>query len=229
MTRSHGNSPCFFMHLNKQKFLKPFLDIPLNLILFYIAKTEDTELAMMTLDHCLFQMDTCQRTWPFSCMTIRYNRFSFDLMPVLIKLTVECFLLRCTVGCPPKKHLFGRSKLASKYNVTCRARDTLTEDGSSPLSFASLSRASKRSAWPLYTVENSKLRKAHRMLIRQLWTREKQTCDIHNTPYQYFDKYSRKTKWSLLVVLFTVNIFKSIGNRAFRFVSSLFALPRAFE
>ena len=56
-----------------------------------------------------------------------------------------------------------------------------------------------------------------------------QTCGIHNTRLPKFRKMQTKNKMAVIVVLFSVNIPKSIGYRAFWLVESLFVPSRAFE
>ena len=96
-----------------------------------------------------------------------------------------------SIGCAKK--LLGRCKLASKYKVTCHARNKLSKDGSSTLSFGPPGH--QKISDPYIKVENSKLSyKTYSMLIRKSW-RENRSVTFATLYYQYFDKYRRKTKW----------------------------------
>ena len=128
-----------------------------------------------------------------------------------------------------KKFFFWPCKLARKYKVTCHARNTLTKDGGSPLSFVPRPSAPKRSAGP---IERSKIQKCRTKLIvcsfESSW-REKQTWAIHNTLLPIFWKIQTKNKMAVIVVYYPVNISKSFINRAFRLIESLSVSSRAFR
>ena len=94
--------------------------------------------------------------------------------------------------------------------------ETLTKDGGSPLSFGSP--GPQKVSKPYIKVKNSKLSyKAHHVLIQKL-LKAKLICDIHNTLLPIFYQIRLKTKMTILVIVFTMNVFKSIGNRTFWFI-----------
>ena len=72
-----------------------------------------------------------------------------------------------------QRRTFWPFQLASKYDVTCHARNMLIKNGGSPLSYAPPPGPQKISG-PYIEVENSTLSYiVHRMLIRKLLTRKR--------------------------------------------------------
>ena len=70
----------------------------------------------------------------------------------------------CTLGYP-KKALFWPYKLASKYMMTCHARNTLIRDGGSPLSFVPPPPGPQNVIDPYFNVENSQLSYQGRLML----------------------------------------------------------------
>ena len=114
---------------------------------------------------------------------------------------VKDIALRC-----PKNPLFWPCKLVSKYKVTCHARNMLTKDGGSLLSFGFP--GPQKVSDPYSKVEN--------VIVRSSSYAHSKGLDEKNRPelftilyYQYFEKYSWKTKWPLLLSLFPL-IFQKV-------------------
>ena len=126
----------------------------------------------------------------------------------------------CTLGCPPPpKTLFWPCKLASKYKVTCHVRNALTKDGGSPLSFGPSHWPPKRSATPIL---GPKSPNCTRLIVCSFESscERKRYAIFTMLYYQYFFLQIRpKNKVAVQVVLFTMNVFRTIANRAFSFIN----------
>ena len=126
-----------------------------------------------------------------------------------------------------QKTRFWPCMLANKCKVICHARNTLTKDGTSPLSFRP-----PRPPEGQRPLVRSKIQNCPTKLIvrsfESSW-RGKLTWAIHNALLQIFWKIQTKNKAAVLVIPFPVNISKGIVNRAFWLIWSLFLSSRAFQ
>ena len=184
----------------------------------------------MTLHFCISNVSHLKRCSSiikfFKCITFRtWQLLLHKLNRNETRTTTAAsyrFLPYAPAGCVKKKRFLGRAWLANIPKVTSHARNALTKDGVSSLSFGAL--MIPKVSVPCVRIENKLSCKAHRYAYSKHPDEENRHVMFPKLFFQYFEQLKRKQKWRWPSSLFPW-IFSKISEIE-HFGSLKICLPR---